>query len=206
MRAAEGPLPRGPPEFDVCIAGGTLGIFVALALQQRGHKVCVVEKRLLQGRTQEWNISRAELDTLIETGLLTEQEVDSCITTAWDADRIQFKGAEALWVSGVLNIGVSPRALIAAMRRRFLEAGGTLLEHTAFKAGAVHSDGVEVQLLPSGGSSVSADEFTMTDVNRPSAVARSTATTSAHSNGNGNGRAHPPRRQLSARLFVDCMG
>ena len=41
-----------PPDFDVCVAGGTLGILIALALQLRGHRVCVVEKRLLQGRSQ----------------------------------------------------------------------------------------------------------------------------------------------------------
>lgn len=45
-------------EFDVVVCGGTLGIFLALALQQKGHKVCVLEKRISQGRSQEWNISR----------------------------------------------------------------------------------------------------------------------------------------------------
>ena len=30
----------------------------------RGHNVCIVEKNKLEGRTQEWNISRHELQVL----------------------------------------------------------------------------------------------------------------------------------------------
>ena len=47
----ETPLPA-PPEFDIVVAGGTLGIFVATAMQRRGFKVCVVERGPLKGRTQ----------------------------------------------------------------------------------------------------------------------------------------------------------
>lgn len=40
------------PEFDLVVAGGTLGVLVALALQRAGHRVAIVERRLLQGRNQ----------------------------------------------------------------------------------------------------------------------------------------------------------
>lgn len=43
------------------MCGGTLGICVALALQQKGFRVAVVEKRRVEGRLQEWNTSRHEL-------------------------------------------------------------------------------------------------------------------------------------------------
>lgn len=69
------PVQRSPPvvrvrhrrlaaalDCDVAVCGGTLGLFIALALQLRGHRVTVVEKRRVEGRTQEWNVSRAELD------------------------------------------------------------------------------------------------------------------------------------------------
>lgn len=43
----------GPaPQYDVCVSGGNLGVLLALALQQRGYRVCIVEKRRLQGRNQ----------------------------------------------------------------------------------------------------------------------------------------------------------
>jgi hypothetical protein len=49
------------PEYDAVVCGGTLGMFLATALQLKGHRVCVVERRVAQGRLQEWNSSRAEL-------------------------------------------------------------------------------------------------------------------------------------------------
>lgn len=52
--------------YDVIVAGGTLGVFVAVALAQRGLSVAVVERGVLAGRTQEWNISRKELLELVE--------------------------------------------------------------------------------------------------------------------------------------------
>lgn len=39
-------------EFDAVVAGGTLGVLLALALQQRGHRVAIVERRVLEGRMQ----------------------------------------------------------------------------------------------------------------------------------------------------------
>lgn len=75
------------PDYDVTVCGGTLGIFVALALQQRGHRVAVIERRRVEGRTQEWNISRHELYSLVEVGLLTKEEADSCITSEFNPIR-----------------------------------------------------------------------------------------------------------------------
>ncbi len=44
------------------VLGGTLGIFLATALQLRGKRVAVVEQTAaLVGREQEWNISRADM-------------------------------------------------------------------------------------------------------------------------------------------------
>ena len=39
-------------DYDVVVCGGNLGIAIALALQNRGHRVLIVERRLLRGRTQ----------------------------------------------------------------------------------------------------------------------------------------------------------
>jgi hypothetical protein len=52
--------------YDVVVAGGTLGVFVAVALAQRGLSVAVVERGRLAGRTQEWNISRKEVQELVQ--------------------------------------------------------------------------------------------------------------------------------------------
>lgn len=47
------------------VCGGTLGIFLAAALQLAGLRVAVVERGPLRGRAQEWNISRKEIDELV---------------------------------------------------------------------------------------------------------------------------------------------
>eukprot|EP00775_Hariotina_reticulata_P005190 gene5190-5428_t len=122
-------------DFDVIMCGGTLGMFVALALQQKGFKVAVVEKRLAQGRSQEWNTSRHELQVLVQLGLLTEQELESTIVTEFNPVRVGFRGsAEPMWVNDCLNLGVSPKTLIAHLRAKFEVLGGVVYEHTAFKA------------------------------------------------------------------------
>jgi 2-polyprenyl-6-methoxyphenol hydroxylase-like FAD-dependent oxidoreductase len=38
--------------YDVVVAGGTLGVFMATALAVKGWRVAVVERGKLQGRTQ----------------------------------------------------------------------------------------------------------------------------------------------------------
>ena len=68
----------GEVEFDVCICGGILGVMLGLSLVMRGQRVCIVEKRAVEGRRQEWNISRHDLDVLVRLGLLTAGEV-SCV-------------------------------------------------------------------------------------------------------------------------------
>jgi hypothetical protein len=55
------------PCLDVVkvVCGGTLGIFLAAALQLAGLRVAVVERGPLAGRAQEWNISRKEIAELV---------------------------------------------------------------------------------------------------------------------------------------------
>lgn len=155
---AEGSLGE-TPALDVVICGGTLGLFLATALQTRGFKVglanccssllcegtgpfaplaaeqgarvaggcsaccvlahalcsactprwraavrdggppwrmqvAIVEKRLVAGRNQEWNISRAELAVLTELGLMTPAELESCIVSEFNPIRVGFLGGE----------------------------------------------------------------------------------------------------------------
>jgi hypothetical protein len=61
----------GQGTWDVVVCGGTLGVFLAAALAQRGLRVAVVEAQVLRGRAQEWNISRKEMQELVEVGVVT---------------------------------------------------------------------------------------------------------------------------------------
>ena len=78
--------------YDVVICGGTLGILLAASLVKLGWKVAVLERGVLKGRAQEWNISRNELRTFVDLGLLTEAELESAIATEYNPARICFGG------------------------------------------------------------------------------------------------------------------
>ncbi|MBE9029401.1 FAD-binding oxidoreductase [filamentous cyanobacterium LEGE 11480] len=131
-------------EYDVAICGGTLGILIGASLVRRGLRVVLLERGELQGRVQEWNISRRELQEFVELGLLTEAELQAVISSEFNPVRVGFDGGEDIWVEDVLNIGVSPVKLLETLKQTFLEAGGKLLEHMPFASVNVHPNGVVI--------------------------------------------------------------
>jgi lycopene cyclase CruP len=132
-------------DWDVVICGGTLGILIGAALQRRGWRVAVIERGILRGREQEWNISRKELDVFLELELLSQEELEKAIATVYNPARISFFQGPDFWIRDVLNIGVDPVFLLDTLKLKFLEAGGQLFEKTAFEGAAVHPDGVFVE-------------------------------------------------------------
>lgn len=134
-----------PPNWDAIVCGGTLGILIGTALVQRGWRVVLLEKGQLRGRDQEWNISRSELQELVDLGLLDKAELEGAIATEYNPARIQFGNSPPVWVRDVLNIGVDPVYLLETLKQKFLAAGGTLAEHTAFQGATVHPNGVTVK-------------------------------------------------------------
>lgn len=135
----------GEADTDVVICGGTLGILLGAALQQLGWRVSLIERGILKGREQEWNISRNELQTFIKLNLLTPEELESAIATEYNPARVGFKPGNEIWVEDVLNIGVDPVYLLEKLKQKFLQAGGKLLENTAFKSATVHRNGVAIE-------------------------------------------------------------
>jgi len=136
----------GDHDFDVIVCGGTLGIFIACALQQLGWDVVIIEQGALRGRVQEWNISRQELEIFLELDLLTEMELETAIATIYNPARVGFEGGKDLWVRDVLNIGVDPVYLLETLKQKFLAAGGKLLEQTIFKKAIAYPDGIAVEV------------------------------------------------------------
>ncbi|WPF87905.1 FAD-binding oxidoreductase [Cyanobacterium aponinum AL20118] len=132
-------------DFDVVICGSTLGIFLATTLQQKGYKVAIIEKNILLGREQEWNISRSELESLLELDLLTSQELEKIIFTEYNPARIGFYKGYELWVKNILNVGVSPKLLIAKIKEKFISLDGVILENTAFNSAQINDNGVEIK-------------------------------------------------------------
>jgi lycopene cyclase CruP len=131
-------------DWDVVICGGTLGVLMGAALAQKGWRVALLERGRLRGRDQEWNISRRELQSLVELELLTLAELETTIATEYNPGRIRFHKGIEVWVEDVLNVGVNPVFLLDTLKAKFLAAGGQLFEQTAFKAAMVHPNGIHI--------------------------------------------------------------
>ncbi|HIK13195.1 MAG TPA: FAD-binding oxidoreductase [Oscillatoriaceae cyanobacterium M33_DOE_052] len=178
----------GNADWDVVVAGGTLGIFIGAALVQQGWRVAVIERLMLRGRDQEWNISRPELNVLAELQLLTPEEIAQAIGTEYNPVRIQFHGGKPFWVRDVLNIGVAPTILLETLKTRFLAAGGKLLEKTPFARAVIHPDGVTVAT---------------TNPNIAPGKAGGAGGAAAYVSHQEGGSSGPT---LKTRLFIDAMG
>jgi lycopene cyclase CruP len=132
-------------DWDVVIAGATLGVMLGAALAQQGWRVALLERGVLRGRDQEWNISRTELAVLTRLGLLTAEELERAIASEYNPGRIALHEGPEFWVRDVLNVGVDPVTLLATLKQRFFAAGGQLFEQTELQQVCVHPNGVVVR-------------------------------------------------------------
>lgn len=152
VRCTKDSLPA-TPAIDVVIAGGTLGIFLAAALQSKGLNVALIERGLLKGRSQEWNLSREELDHLVTAGALSPTDADAAIAIEFNPVRAGFHGYEDVWTRDVLNIGVSPEKLIQASRKQFESLGGIVVENFPLSNVWVHPNGIQLRSSSNNSSS-----------------------------------------------------
>ncbi|XP_049379090.1 uncharacterized protein LOC125843907 [Solanum stenotomum] len=132
--------------FDVIVCGGTLGIFIATALSSKGLRVGVVERNVLKGREQEWNISRKELLELVEVGVLTEDDIEEATAASFNPNRCGFEGKGDIWVQSILNLGVSPVKLVEIVKDRFDSLGGVTFEGYSVSNISVYQDAAVLQL------------------------------------------------------------
>ena len=134
-------LPECAPEnhFDVVIAGGSLGLVAGVALARRGLKVLVFDRGRVGAAHREWNISERELSVLSRWGIFTPSDLASTVATRYGQGVISFDAAGTgvpacpLYLEGVLDVALDAQAVLDLARKRFVEAGGTILEHRSFK-------------------------------------------------------------------------
>ncbi|OIW16243.1 hypothetical protein TanjilG_18958 [Lupinus angustifolius] len=140
--------------YDVLVCGGTLGIFIATALSARGLRVAVVERNVLKGREQEWNISRKELLELAEVGVLEEDDIErvtsvKCnpFTTKQFEYKIQYSVGDLDLASASYFILVvfvinhcRPVKLIEIVKERFISLGGEIFEGRSVSGIDVYED------------------------------------------------------------------
>ena len=195
-------------QYDIIVCGGTLGIFYAAVMQNMGYKVCVIERGKLLGRSQEWNISRNELNALVRLKILNPDDLNKIIGIEFNPVRVGFKtdtspesstpGFET-YVDDVLNLGVRPDILIELTKQKFMDSGGTVLEGAAISNIHVTKHAAEVMYTVSSesrsSSSTSSNEGT-----RDSSTAVNMRESQAQLS------PSPSSSSLSARVVLDAMG
>lgn len=186
-------LPPGQkPDYDVVVAGGTLGVFYATALQKLGWRVAVLELGAVQGRKQEWNISRDELSAFVKNNVVSQAQLEEAIVTECnDPGRIGFVSKDGnsrqVFVPNVLNVGVAPDILVANAVNNFTNHGGVLLERYRLVAASVAPDAVKLTMAPT----------------RPNTVSGSLG---AGGTGLADGGVDDQTVNVTTRLLIDAMG
>ncbi|XP_025820282.1 uncharacterized protein LOC112896507 isoform X2 [Panicum hallii] len=143
---ADSNLGAGSEIFDVIVCGGTLGIFVATALSSKGLRVGIIERNIIKGREQEWNISRKELMEIVEIGILSEAELEQIISSDFNPNRCGFEDKGEIWVENILNLGISPAKLVETMKERFISSGGAIFEGKSLSSIYVYDDRAVIKL------------------------------------------------------------
>ncbi len=114
--------------FDIIYAGGGLNLLNAAVMTLRyGLRVLVFDRFTVGAVHREWNISREELQELLDVGLLTPEELETVIQREYSdglvrfhAEHIQTKPAE-LHLENVLNIAVDAEKLTNLCLKKILE-------------------------------------------------------------------------------------
>ncbi len=112
------PEPGTRVDFDVVLAGGGLSLLFAPVLAGLGLKVGVFERGRAAVAHREWNISRAELQPLTDSGLFTPEEVESLIVARYAHGVCRWHGGGEYLVRDALDHAVDAGRLLAEVRQR----------------------------------------------------------------------------------------
>ncbi len=139
--------------WDVVVVGGALGVLSAAMLARLGYRVALVERIKFGRMNREWNISRTELQTLVDVGLLTVAELESLIAREYhDNFNLFFSGnnapnarAPVLTTPTVLNIAMDCDRLLQLCGEKLTAAGGQIFELTEFEQAYLEKDKVTIR-------------------------------------------------------------
>jgi lycopene cyclase CruA len=127
-------------QYDLIYIGGALGVIHAAVMAQLGYKVLLVERLAFGRMNREWNISRDEIQSLVNLGLLTPAEVETIILREYqDGFNKFFDGnnpvklrSPILHTPTVLNLSLDSDKLLRLCGEKLKAAGGEILDETEF--------------------------------------------------------------------------
>ncbi|MGD1712868.1 NAD(P)/FAD-dependent oxidoreductase [Dapis sp. BLCC M172] len=127
-------------EYDLIYVGGALGSIHSAIMAKLGYKVLLLERLPFGKMNREWNISRSEIQGLIDLGLFTNVEVENLIAREYkdgfnkffDANNPDFCKAKILHTPTVLNLALDSEKLLSLCGKKLQEAGGKIVDETEF--------------------------------------------------------------------------
>jgi len=140
------------PIYDLIYIGGALGSIHAAVMARLGYKVLLIERLPFGRMNREWNISRDEIQSLINLNLLTNEEVETIIAREYkdgfnkffDANNPSDLQAPVLHTPTVLNVALDAEILLTLCGQKLRDAGGDIWDETEFVRADVTSSQVSV--------------------------------------------------------------
>ena len=140
---ASGTIPvsdSGDTFYDLIYIGGALGVIHAAVMARLGYRVLLVERMPFGRMNREWNISRDEIQSLIDLGLFTAAEIETLIAREYkdgynkffDANNPPVAKAPVLHTPKVLNVALDGEKLLYLAGVKLTEAGGEIWDETEF--------------------------------------------------------------------------
>ena len=153
---ASGTIPvsdSGDTFYDLIYIGGALGVIHAAVMARLGYRVLLVERMPFGRMNREWNISRDELQSLIDLGLFTAAEIETLIAREYkdgynkffDANNPPVAKAPVLHTPKVLNVALDGEKLLDLAGVKLTQAGGEIWDETEFIRADVEVEKVVVQ-------------------------------------------------------------
>jgi lycopene cyclase CruA len=141
------------PDYDLIYVGGALGVLHAAVMARLGYRVLLLERLPFGRMNREWNISRSELQSVIDLGLFTWAEVEEIIACEYkdgfnkffDAYNPPVAQAPILHTPTVLNIALDAEKLLQFCGKKLREAGGEIWDETEFIQAEVTPSQVTVE-------------------------------------------------------------
>ncbi|NES99548.1 MAG: flavin-dependent dehydrogenase [Sphaerospermopsis sp. SIO1G2] len=141
-------------QYDLIYVGGALGAIHAAVMAKLGYKVLLMERMPFGRMNREWNISRDELQSLLNLGLLTNSELESIIAREYkdgfskffDANNPSHLKAAVLHTPTVLNIALDSDKLLQLCGEKLKAAGGEIWDQTEFISANINESQVQVNV------------------------------------------------------------
>ncbi|WP_293338690.1 flavin-dependent dehydrogenase [Microcoleus sp. CAWBG58] len=139
--------------YDLIYIGGALGVIHAAVMARLGYRVLLLERMPFGRMNREWNISRDEIQSLIDLGLFTAAEIETLIAREYkdgynkffDANNPTVAQAPILHTPKVLNIALDGEKLLYLAGVKLTEAGGEIWDETEFVRADVEAKKVVIQ-------------------------------------------------------------